>query len=126
MSVPSWNFSQDYPKEKFKFGEYLKNSGRTLNCRLDFRLTSLEELKKAAFILNELNKQLQVYAYEQDGDEVLRVMLARDAMKTAQIALKYWYANGYDKHKKPSDKPTKRRPNVNLQIVPNRRKMFGK
>lgn len=122
MSLPSWNFAQDFPREKFKFGEYLKNSGRTLNCRLDFRLTSLEELKKAAFVLNELNKQLQAYAYEQEGDEILRVMLARDAMKAAQIALKYWHAQGI----KHQPKPQKRRPEAKIHLVPSKRKMFGK
>jgi hypothetical protein len=83
------NWAQFFPSEDGKLGEFLNRSGRPINCRLDFRLTRLEELKKAAVVISELNAQLQRLAYEVDGDPVLRVMLARGFFSTAQIDLKY-------------------------------------
>jgi len=83
------NWAQFFPSEDGKLGAYLAKSGRPINCRLDFRLTRLEELKKAAVVVSELNRQLQKYAYEVEGDPVLRVMLARGLFHKAQFELKY-------------------------------------
>jgi hypothetical protein len=83
------NWAQFFPSEDGKLGAYLAKSGRPINCRLDFRLTRLEELKKAAVVVSELNKMLQKYAYEVEGDPVLRVMIARTHFANAQFELKY-------------------------------------
>ena len=52
-------------------------------------MTRLEELKKAAVVVSELNRQLQKFAYETEGDPVLRVMLARSYFSQAQFELRY-------------------------------------
>ena len=83
------NWAQFFPQEDGKLGAFLAKSGRPINCRLDFRLTRLEELKKAAVVVSELNRQIQKYAYEVEGDPVLRVMLARQHFSQAQFKLKY-------------------------------------
>jgi hypothetical protein len=83
------NWAQFFPQEDGKLGAFLARSGRPINCRLDFRLTRLEELKKAACVVSELNKELQRLAYEVEGDPVLRVMLARGLFNKAQFDLKY-------------------------------------
>jgi len=83
------NWAQFFPTDDSKLGEFLARSGRPINCRLDFRLTRLEELKKAAVVVSELNAQLQKLAYEVEGDSVLRVMLARGLFGQAQLDLKY-------------------------------------
>jgi hypothetical protein len=83
------NWAQFFPSEDGKLGAYLAKSGRPINCRLDFRLTRMEELKKAACVVSELNKEIQRLAYEVEGDPVLRVMLARGLFTTAQHQLKY-------------------------------------
>ena len=83
------NWAQFFPSEDGKLGAYLAKSGRPINCRLDFRLTRLEELKKAAVVVSELNKMLQKFAYEVEGDPVLRVMIARTHFAKAQFDLKY-------------------------------------
>jgi hypothetical protein len=83
------NWAQFFPAEDGKLGAYLAKSGRPINCRLDFRLTRLEELKKAAHVVSELNKMLQKFAYEVEGDPVLRVMLARSHFAQAQFELRY-------------------------------------
>lgn len=83
------NWAQFFPQEDGKLGAFLARSGRPINCRLDFRLTRLEELKKAACVVSELNKELQRLAYVVEGDPVLRVMLARGFFSQAQFQLRY-------------------------------------
>lgn len=83
------NWAQFFPSEDGKLGAFLARSGRPVNCRLDFRMTRLEELKKAAVVVSELNRQLQKFAYETEGDPVLRVMLARSYFSQAQFELRY-------------------------------------
>jgi hypothetical protein len=83
------NWAQFFPSEDGKLGAFLLRSGRPVNCRLDFRMTRLEELKKAAVVVSELNRQLQKFAYETEGDPVLRVMLARSYFSQAQFELRY-------------------------------------
>jgi len=83
------NWAQFFPSEDGKLGAFLARSGRPVNCRLDFRLTRMEELKKAAVVVSELNRELQKLAYEVEGDPVLRVMLARGFFSQAQFELRY-------------------------------------
>ena len=86
------NWGMFFPREEGKMGEFLKRSGRPLSCRLDVRLTRLEELKKACVLISELNKSIQYLAYQAEGDPILRVMLARNIFASAQIKLKYYRA----------------------------------
>ena len=89
MTDAVFNWGQYYPQDEFKFGEYLKRSGNPLFCRLDVRLTNLDELKWAATIISELNKQLNDMAYNHDGDKIMRVLAAREAMQSARFKLRY-------------------------------------
>lgn len=86
------NWGMFFPREEGKMGEFLKRSGRPLSCRLDVRLTRMEELKKACVLISELNKSIQYLAYQAEGDPILRVMLARNIFASAQIKLKYYRA----------------------------------
>jgi hypothetical protein len=83
------NWAQIFPTSEDKLGSYLVKSGRPISCRLDFRITSLEELKKCAVIISELNQKVQHFAYEVEGDSVIRVMLARQLFADSQFQLKY-------------------------------------
>jgi hypothetical protein len=103
MTEPTMNWSQTYPDEDHKLGEYLARLGQPLNCRLDIRMTSLEELKKASVLISELNKALNHLAYEDGRDAVLRVLIARDAMQHARIGLKYMRASKFAKAKAPKN-----------------------
>ena len=98
------NWAQFFPSEDGKLGEYLAKSGRPIQCRLDFRLTRLEELKKAAVIVSELNAAIQKLAYDDGGDPVLRVMLARGLFTKAQFDLKYAQATYVLQQKRESEK----------------------
>ena len=83
------NWAQIFPSDENKLGAYLVKSGRPVSCRLDFRITSLEELKKCAVIISELNQKVQHFAYEVEGDPIIRVMLARQLFADSQYQLKY-------------------------------------
>jgi hypothetical protein len=83
------NWAQIFPSDENKLGAYLVKSGRPVACRLDFRITSLEELKKCAVIISELNQKVQHFAYSVEGDSVIRVMLARQLFADSQFQLKY-------------------------------------
>lgn len=89
VSDPLFNWEQLFPEDATKLGQYLQEIGHRPVCRLDIRITSLEELKKAAVLVSELNKTLQLLAYADDRDQALRVILARGAMQQARIGLKY-------------------------------------
>jgi hypothetical protein len=89
MTDPNFNWEQHYPTDPSKLAAYLEAVGHRPNCRLDVRITSMEELKKAAVLISELNKTLQHFAYDSERDEALRVIMARDAMHKARNALKY-------------------------------------
>jgi hypothetical protein len=89
VSDPFFNWEQLFPEDATKLGEYLQEIGHRPVCRLDIRITSVEELKKAAVLVSELNKTLQALAYAEDKHEALRVILARGAMQQARIGLKY-------------------------------------
>jgi hypothetical protein len=89
LTDPLFNWEQQFPEDATKLGEYLKEIGHRPVCRLVIRITSVEELKKAAVLVSELNKTLQALAYAEDKHEALRVILARGAMQQARIGLKY-------------------------------------
>ena len=89
VSDPLFNWEQLFPEDATKLGQYLQEIGHRPVCRLDIRITSLEELKKAAVLVGELNKTLQVLAYADDRHEAVRVILARGAMQQARIGLKF-------------------------------------
>lgn len=57
---------------------------RNVHCRLDVRMTSLEEVKRAAVMFDELSKKLQSVAFDGEADDVLRVLVARSEMKAVQ------------------------------------------
>jgi hypothetical protein len=106
MSDPDFNWSQTYPEDECKLGQYLANLGQPMNCRLDIRLTNLEELKKAAVLVEQLHKALNQIAFEDSRDPVLRVLIARDAMQHARMGLKYMRAKKFAKAK-PSKNTTR-------------------
>lgn len=83
------HWAQYFPADENKLGNYLKRRGDPIACRLDFRITTLEELKKCCVIVSNLNKAMQKYAYEVEGDKIIRVMLARQTLGEAQHQLKF-------------------------------------
>lgn len=82
------HWAQYFPSEE-KLGIYLKRRGDPIGLRLDFRITTLKELKRCCVILSKLSTSIQKYAYSVTGDASLRVMLAREQFKEAKYDLKF-------------------------------------
>lgn len=99
MSDDHFDFTRSQPNEVGKLADYLVKLGQPASCRLDIRMTNIEELKKAAVLISHLNKALNHLAYEDGRDPVLRVLVARDAMQHARINLKYMRAQKFAKAK---------------------------
>lgn len=93
-----WNYEQLFKKDEFKLGEYFKNTGQSLFCRLDIRLTSIEEMKWACATISELNRKLNGLV-ESKSENVLRILAARQAVQSARYTLRY--ARIRDKVKPP-------------------------
>jgi len=83
------HWAQYFPTEETKLKQYITRHGEPLGLRLDFTITSLIELKRSCVIVSKLNAALQKYAYQTEGDSVLRVMLAREQFKNAKHDLKF-------------------------------------
>lgn len=83
------HWAQYFPSDENKLGTFLKRRGDPIGLRLDFRITTLKELKRCCVILSNLSTSIQKYAYKVEGDSSLRVMLAREQFKEAKYDLKF-------------------------------------
>lgn len=102
---PEWNFAQHYPRDAGKLADYFKRTGRPILSRLDLRVTSMEELRWVTVLISRLNHDLQALAFDDERDQVLRVILARDVLASARISLKYLKPNVKAKPVKRVKKP---------------------
>lgn len=82
VKAPWWNTEQ--PLKMTVEGWYMEQMRLRMHCRLDVRMTNLEEVKHAAYLFDELSKQLASMAFEGQADDILRLLAARSAMKDAQ------------------------------------------
>jgi len=82
------HWAQYFPSDENKLGTYLKRRGEPIACRLDFPITTLLELKRCCVIVSNLNAALQKFAYEVEGDPIIRVMLARQKFADAKNDLR--------------------------------------
>jgi hypothetical protein len=83
------HWAQYFPSDENKLAQYITRHGESIGLRLDFRITTLLELKRSCVIVSKLNAALQKYAYEVEGDAIIRVMLAREQFKAAQYDLRF-------------------------------------
>jgi hypothetical protein len=83
------HWAQYFPADENKLGTFLERRGEPIGLRLDFRITTLKELKRCCVILSKLNTSVQKYAYQVEGDATLRVMLAREQFREAKFELKF-------------------------------------
>jgi hypothetical protein len=83
------HWAEYFPSDENKLGTFLKRRGDPIGLRLDFRITTLKELKRCCVILSKLSTAVQKYAYTVDGDASLRVMLAREQFREAKYDLKF-------------------------------------
>lgn len=82
IKAPWWQ--QPEPEVESALSWFLMDTKRNVHCRLDVRMTSLEEVKRAAFLFDGLAKKLQSVAFDGEADDVVRVLVARSEMKAVQ------------------------------------------
>lgn len=68
--------------------KYFNRVGRGLNCRLDVPILTIEDVKWAAKIFDELAKKLQHVGFEDKRSDIWRILDARYAMEDAARNLK--------------------------------------
>lgn len=85
----SFDLGEDYPDDTFNQRGYRNEKGLPKLCRLDFRITNLDELKRASFHLDQLNNRIKVLAFNESKLPLLaRIFHARAAMAECQALLK--------------------------------------
>jgi hypothetical protein len=67
---------------------FLGRSGRGVNCRIDVQILTLEDIKRAAFELDLLVKNLQKIAANTDQNDVLQVLSARHEFTKTKVQIK--------------------------------------
>tara|TARA_R110000868_G_scaffold88917_1_gene247741 strand:+ start:359 stop:967 length:609 start_codon:yes stop_codon:yes gene_type:complete len=83
------HWAQYFPSDETKLSQFITRHGEPIGLRLDFKITTLMELKRSCVIVSKLNAALQKYAYQTEGDVIIRVMLAREQFKNAKHDLKF-------------------------------------
>lgn len=73
--------------ERKELARYLNGVGRGLNCRLDVPVIILEDIKWAGFVFEQLAKDLNKLAFDDERPDIYRVLAARYAMEGAKRTL---------------------------------------
>jgi hypothetical protein len=85
----TYDLGDEYPDDRYNERGYLNEKGLPKLCRLDFRITNIDELRRASYQLDQLNIKLKDLAFRSPDMPVLaRVMHARAAMAECQMLLR--------------------------------------
>lgn len=96
----TFELGDDYPDDTFNSRGYLNEKGMPKLVRLEFKLTSIQELKQCAVHISELNGRLNRLAYEDTRPDLARIFHARAALAECQHLLKYVRSRQYRAAKK--------------------------
>jgi len=94
-------FDGDRGLERKQLAQYLNRVGRGVNCRMDVPVLTIEDIKWAATVFEQLSKQLTALAFTDDRSDIWRILGARHAMENARAEL------AYRNEKKASEKAAK-------------------
>jgi hypothetical protein len=72
---------------RLDLAKYLGNTGRGINCRIDIQILTLEDIRKAAYELNLLTKNL-IETIESNENDVVKVLSARHEFVKLKLKLK--------------------------------------
>lgn len=86
---------QDYVKpfdgqhglQRKQLAQYLNRVGRGVNCRMDVPVLTIEDIKWAATVFEQLAKTLSHHAFVDDRSDIWRILGARYAMENARAEL---------------------------------------
>jgi hypothetical protein len=84
----TYDLGEEYPDDQFNSRGYLNEKGFPKLCRLEFKLTTLTELKQCAVNISELNAKLNEIAFEDQRPDLARIFHARAALAECQHHLK--------------------------------------
>lgn len=73
--------------ERKQLAQYLNRVGRGVNCRLDVPVLVIDDIKWAAKIFESLARELTKIGFEDDRDDIWRILAARYAMEGAKREL---------------------------------------
>lgn len=96
----TFDLGPEYPDDTFNQRGYLNEQGLPKLCRLEFKLTTLTELKQCAVQISELNARLNQLAYEDTRPELARIFHARAALAECQFHLKHIRSRQYRQAKR--------------------------
>lgn len=86
MEDPYMKFHEDKEDRK-ELSKLLNGLGRGVNARLDIPVVTLNDVKWAAYVLDEAIKRLKELAFEDSRPDVYRVLAARWALDNAKFML---------------------------------------
>jgi len=70
--------------ERKQLAQYLNRVGRGVNCRMDVPILTIEDIKWAATVFEQLAKELTQLAFTDDRSDIWRILGARYAMENAR------------------------------------------
>lgn len=74
-------FDGEYNLKREKLAKYFNRIGRGLNCRLDIPVLTVEDVKWAATVLEDLAKELHRIAYYDERPDIWRITAGRLAIE---------------------------------------------
>lgn len=91
----SFDLGDEYPDDTFNQRGYLNEAGIPKLCRLEFKVTTLTELKQCAVQISELNARLNQLAFDDEREDLVRIFHARAALAECQFHLKHIRSRQY-------------------------------
>jgi len=82
-------FDGDRGLERRQLAQYLNRVGRGVNCRMDVPVLTIEDIKWAATVFEQLTKELTQLAFKDKRSDIWRILGARHAMESARAELAY-------------------------------------
>lgn len=80
-------FDGEYNLKKEQLAKYFNRVGRGLNCRMDIPVLTVEDVKWAATLLEDLAKELCQIAYHDERPDIWRIMAGRFAIEQCRSKL---------------------------------------
>ena len=84
-------------QKRVDLAKFLGRTGRGINCRIDLQILSVEDIKKAAFELDKLSKNLTKIAEFEGENDVLQVLSARHEFSKTKVQIKTFVSDNKEK-----------------------------
>lgn len=96
----TYDLGDEYPDDSFNQRGYLNEKGIPKLCRLEFKLTTITELKQCAVQISELNAKLGKLTFDDGRPDLARIFHARAALAECQFHLKHIRSRQYRQARK--------------------------